>query len=221
MPSTLLAFARDHVDADVHCRHVVGGPPIAGERRIEHLAQPVDDHGLAHLAEDAIVDRGVVVGRARAGGERPARHQDDPPAQRLDRLDLLLVGGDHIADAKPWRRRQMIGARPARDQRSLAALGCREALADQLERARPVQAHAALGGVHRLGDAQPQVPKMLAKRDGARPVDRRLEPGVDIRERVGDHVGRCERHPVERAGRGDPGPRRAHPIGGLMADRGR
>ena len=82
----------DDVEADVHRRVVVGVAPVAGERRVEHLAEPVEDHRLARLAQDAVVDAHVVVGRLRGGGERAARHQDDAAAQRLDRLDLLLVG---------------------------------------------------------------------------------------------------------------------------------
>ena len=38
-------MGRDHVDADVHRRQVVVEAPIAGERGIEHLSQPMDDTG--------------------------------------------------------------------------------------------------------------------------------------------------------------------------------
>ena len=62
---------RDDVDADVHRREVVGGAEIARERRVEHLAEPMDDAGLAQLREDAVVDLGVVVGRARARRRAP------------------------------------------------------------------------------------------------------------------------------------------------------
>ena len=40
----------DRGEAGVHRRHVVGVAPVAGQRRVEHLAEPVDDHRLLHLA---------------------------------------------------------------------------------------------------------------------------------------------------------------------------
>ena len=40
----------DDADGGLHRRHVVGAAPVAGERGIEHLAQPVDDDGLLGLA---------------------------------------------------------------------------------------------------------------------------------------------------------------------------
>ena len=39
--------------------------------------------------------------------------------------------------------------------------------------------HAALRGVHRLGDAEAEVPQSAAVGDGRVPVDRRLQPGID------------------------------------------
>ena len=92
-------IGRDHVDRDLHRLHVVLVAPIARERGIEHLAEPVDDHRLLHLAEDAVVDLGVVVGRSRGLDQRAARHQDDAAAELLDRGALLLVGADHVVDA--------------------------------------------------------------------------------------------------------------------------
>ena len=101
MPSTLADVVRDDADADVHRGHVVVAAEIALERRVEHLAQPVDDARLAQLGEDPVVDRDVVVRRARAGGERAAGHEHDPPAQPLDRRDLLLVSADHVVSGEP------------------------------------------------------------------------------------------------------------------------
>ena len=50
MPSTFAAFARDHVEADVHRAVEVAVAPVAGERRVEHVAEPVQDHRLARPA---------------------------------------------------------------------------------------------------------------------------------------------------------------------------
>ena len=53
---------------------------------------------------------------------------------------------------------------------------------------RPVQAHAALRGVHRLGDAEAERPQMPPERDGRVPVDRGVEPRIAVGERIGDHM---------------------------------
>ena len=43
-----LAYVRgNHVNADIHRRHGVAVAEITFERRIEHLAEPMDDAGLA------------------------------------------------------------------------------------------------------------------------------------------------------------------------------
>ena len=61
--------------------------------------------------------------------------------------------------------------------------------ADQFQRGRPVQPHAALRGVHGLGHAQPHGPQVAPVGDGGVPVDGAIQPGVDGRARVGHHVG--------------------------------
>src|ERR1051326_411285 len=93
--------------------------PVAFERRVEHLAEPMDDHRLLHLREDAVVDLAVVVGRFRRRGERAARHQDDATAELLDRGALLLVGRDDVLDGMLFVRRKMISAGTARDHVAL------------------------------------------------------------------------------------------------------
>ena len=222
MPSTLAALSVDDPDADVHGGHVVVAAEIALERRVEHLAQPVDDARLAQLGENPVVDLDVVVRGARAGGERAAGHEHDPPAQPLDRRDLLLVGADHVVDGEPWRRRQVVGAGAAEDDGARARPGRFEAAADQLVRGVPVEPHAALRRVHGLGHPEPQIPQVLAIRDRAVPVDRHVQPRVDVGERVGDHVRGGERHPVEGADRLlRKRSRLAHAVIGEMADRGR
>ena len=105
-PSTLDGIRRDDVDRDLHRLHVIRVAPVAFERRIEHLAEPVDDDRLLHLVENAVVDPGVVVRRPRGLHQRAARHQDDAAAELLDRGALLLVGADHVVDRDVRRRLQ-------------------------------------------------------------------------------------------------------------------
>src|SRR3546814_12992836 len=74
---------------------------------------------------------------------------------------------------------------------------------------RSVQAHAALGGVHRLGHAEAEPPEMAPIADRALPVDRAAQPRIAVGERIGDDM---------RRGIGDavPGPgRRPAETGGL------
>ena len=69
--------------------------------------------GWSSPPEQLAVDRGVVVGAARGGGQRAAGHQDHRRARALDeRRQLLLVGLAHPSSvAGP--RRQLVGARAA------------------------------------------------------------------------------------------------------------
>ena len=177
-----------HSKAGVHRHMVIAITPVAFERRIEHLAEPVDDHRLLHLPQDAAVDARVVLGAPREAGECAARHHDQLPAHALDRLDLLLVGADDVVDRNARVGVEVIGAGAAGDLHAGPCPGGLERAADQLPGAAPVEAHAALRGVHRLGDAEAEVPEIVAKRDGLVPVDRRVEPGVIVGERIGDHM---------------------------------
>ena len=138
-PSTLAALAAIDVERDLHRLHVVRVAPVAGERRIEHLAEPVDDHRLLHLAEDAAVDLGVVVGRARGLDQRAARHQDDAAAELLDRRALLLVGADDVVDGD--------ARAPARDGR------CRRR--SRSARRESPSRHRGCGGSARARSASP------------------------------------------------------------------
>ena len=189
----------------VHRLVEIGGAPVARQRRIEHVAEPVDDHGLAHLRQHAVVDLGVVVGAAAELRQRARGHQDDAAAHLLDRRDLLLIGADHVVDGS-WRLRP----RDDRCRRRRTPARCRglrraHRALDQLQRGRPVQPHAALRGVHRFGDAEAEIPDMLAEGDGAVPVDRRRQPGIVVGERIGDDMRGRERDAVERALRASPG----------------
>ena len=197
-PVDLCGICADHIDGDIHRARVVLRAPIAVQRRIEHLAEPMDDHGLAHLAEDAAIDLGVVVRRARRLHQRAARHQHDAAAEFLDRGALLLVGGDDVPDGDVGARVEMIGPRTASDEGARHVFRRGKAPADQLERCGPIQPHAALRGIHRLGDAETERPEVAAEGDGALPVDRGIEPrigicygiGHDMRGRIGDAVER-------------------------------
>ena len=209
-PSILRGVVVDDRDGGVHGAVKIRRAPVALERRVEHVAEPVDDHRLAHLAEDAAVDLGVVVRRAGEPGERARGHQDDAPADRLDGRDLLLIGAGHVVDAPGVGRIEVIGAGAGEHDRAVAALRGGDRALDQLQRHRPVEPHAALRRIHRLGDAEPEVPEMLAEGDGALPVGRHRKPGIDLGERVDDHVGGGKRNAVQR-------PR--HALGEVLGDR--
>jgi len=56
--------------------------PIAGERRIEHLAQPWMITGSLTWRQDAAIDTRIVVGTLGSPRERAARHHDQPAAHR-------------------------------------------------------------------------------------------------------------------------------------------
>ena len=150
--------------------------------------------------ENAAIDLGVVVRRARRFGERAARHQDDAAAELFDRGALLLVGADDVVDRDRRSGLEMIGAGTGRDHRARHVARGVEAAPDQFERSFPVEAHAALRGVHRFGDAEAQRPQILAKGDGAVPVDRGVEPRIVVGQRIGDDMRGRIGDAVERRG---------------------
>ena len=158
--------------------------------------------GSLACAEHAVVDALVVGRRFGDARERTAGHHDQAAAGLLDRRHLLLVAADHLVDRAHAGGIEMVGAAAREDQRRAAVarlpgLAGFHRAADQLERGRPVEAHAALRGVHRLGDAHPQVPEVFAIRDGLVPIDRAIDPGIVGGARIGDHVGCREGDAVE------------------------
>ncbi len=171
MPSIFAALLLEDAEAGFHRDHVVLGAPIALERGIEHLAEPVDDDGLAHLREHAVIDAGVILRPACDLGEGAARHEDDAAAKALDGLDLLLVGADHVVDGDVGADGQMVRARARGDDGAGARPGFGQRALDQLQRPCPVEAHAALGGVHRLGDTEAEIPEIVPEGERALPVD--------------------------------------------------
>ncbi len=189
MPSTWLAGVRgDDAERRVHRGVQVLRAPVARERGVEHVAQPMQHHGLLRLAQHTVVDA-LVVGRALGHArQRTAGHHDQLAAKFLDRGHLFLVARDHLVDRLHVLQHQVVGAAAAGHQRAGVVLRGVERAADELQRGRPVQAHAALRGVHGLGHAQTERPQALPVGDGAVPVDGALQPGVDGRERIGHHV---------------------------------
>ena len=90
----------------------------------------------------------------------------------------------------------MRAGRPFLASQALPALtGAR----DELERGRPVEAHAALRGVHGLRHAEAEVPEIVAVAQRRVPVDRAVEPGIVGGARIGHHVRRRECDAVEGA----------------------
>ena len=154
--------------------------------------------------QHAVVDALVVGRRLGDARERAAGHDDQAAAGLLDGRHLLLVAADHLVDGAHAGGIEMVGAAARDDQRRAAVArlpglaGFHRAL-DQLERGRPVEAHAALGGVHRLGDAHPEVPQVLAVGDGLVPIDRAVDPGIVGGARIGHHVRGREGDAVEGA----------------------
>ncbi len=189
----------DDADRRIHRDIEIAGAPIILQRRIEHVAEPVNDHGFPHLRQDAIVDPGVVVGVATNFRECARRHQDDLAAGLFDGLDLLFIGADHVIDRFGVFRREVIGAGAGGHQRTAARLGRLDRALDQFQRCRPVQSHAALCGVHGFRDAKAEIPDMFAESDGLVPVDRGGQPGIDVGAWIGHHMGGRIHHAIELA----------------------
>ena len=189
MPSILCGVLADQGQHRLHGRLEVAAAPVAGERGIEHLAEPVQDHLAAALADQAAIDGEVVVRPLGDAAERAARHQDDLAAMLLDMADLLLIGADHVVEAARGLRIELVGAGAAGEIGARRRLGLGEDAGDQLGGVRPVQPHAALRGVHRLGDLEAQTPEMAPEGERRVPVDGRLAPGLDQLQRVGDDMG--------------------------------
>ena len=206
MPSTLSACAVDDRRRTTSRGRVevVASPSSRPAPGRTSSPEPVQDHRPLEPAPSSVaVDRAVVVGAARRGGQRAARHQDHLRARRPRRTRLLLVGargrrpsvaGPGAAGRCPRRRR---AARrppaPRRAERRISSL-----------RRGPVEAHAALRGVHRLGDAAGRAPTGAGGSERRLPVQLRRAGRVAGRQRVGDDVGGGER-PRERGSAPSPG----------------
>ncbi len=148
--------------------------------------------------QDAVVDLDVIVGGLGDAGKGSRRHEDDASAHRLDGGELLLIGADDVVDAARSFGCEMIRAGTGKHEGIAPRLGGADRAADQFERGRPVEAHAALRGVHGFRDAEAEIPQALAIGDGLVPVDGGLQPRIRIGERIGHHVGGRERDAVHR-----------------------
>ena len=151
--------------------------PVAGERGVEHLAQPMQDHRLVGFGQHTGVD-GLVVGRAcRNAGQRAARHEDDPPAGLLNGGELFVVGGDDVVEGTRFRRVEVVGADAADDAFPFGRCRRRERTFDQQTGGGPVEARAALGRVHRLRDAEAEIQNVATEGQRRVPVYRRAKAG--------------------------------------------
>src|SRR5881398_2052246 len=95
-PVDLGAVLADDREAGVHGLVDIARAPVAGELRVEHVAEPVQDDGAAHLPQHGPIDPSVVVGPARRARQGPARHQDDPSPLLFHVADLLFVRALHV-----------------------------------------------------------------------------------------------------------------------------
>ena len=164
-------------------------PPVPAQRGVERLAQPVDERRLLQLREHVAIDARVVVRIARDSRQLTARHHHDLAAHLFDVFALLLVRGLDIAQIARRARRQVIGLRAAHDAPA-DRLRLRHRAADELLARLPIETHAALRGVHRLGDAEPVLPDVAPERQRALPIDDGRRGRADVGERIRDDVHR-------------------------------
>ena len=220
IPSILAASAWMTASAVLERGRERGRPPVAGERGVEHLTQPMQDHRLVGLRQHTGVN-GLVVGRAcRDSGQRAARHQHDPPARLLHGGELFEVGGNDVVERTGFPGIEVVGADAGDDAFPLGRCRSGERTFDQLLSGGPIEARAALGRVHRLRDSESEVQNVATEGQRRVPVDRRAEARLLRSERVGHDVHRREGRAVEpvRTGRGldRPGLQR---VGGQAAGR--
>lgn len=187
----------------------IGAPPVTLQGRVEHRAQPVQDHRFRRLAQEMGVRGEVVLGPPRRADQGARGHEDRLDAVLLGQGELLLVRRADVRERDLARRRQLVGAHAAGDPAThRLRLGGRAA--DQFGSPRPVKPHPALRGVHGLRDAQAVRPQVAAEGERGLPVDGRRVVRGDVRVRVRDHVRRRE----DRTGGGGSGARRQVERGG-------
>ena len=155
--------------------HLVGVPredalqavarEVAAHRRVEHLAQPVQEQRALQLIDDRAVDVDVLpLGGARLGKARH-RQQNRYSAQLADELRLLRHRVDQFRVAAD--RIELVAARPGEE--AVAEFEGRTEL-DQPPRAGPADLEA-LGRVHCLGDAEAERVDVAAQAGRRLPVD--------------------------------------------------
>ncbi len=91
---------------------------------------------------------------------------------------LHLVGGNHVVQRAGRIGVELVGANPAGQARPFRSARFRQRAGDQLGGGGPIEAHAALRGVHRLGDLEAEAPKVAPKGERGVPVDGGDAPGL-------------------------------------------
>jgi hypothetical protein len=91
----------------------------------------------------------------------------------------------------------MVRADSAPDERPGARVRRFERATDQLFSDAPVETHTALCGIHRFGDSEAKIPYVMSECDRALPVDRSVQPRIDVCERICDHMDRSVGNAVE------------------------
>ena len=99
---------------------------------------------------------------------------------------------------------ELVGIHAAGDR----AGGFGAGTADQLRGARPIETHAALRGIHGLGDAKAEGPQVAAEGDGGFPVDHGAIEGIGRGDGVDDDVRRGVCNARSERGAGGVGQRR-------------
>jgi len=120
-------------------------------------------------------------------GQLTACHQNDLTPMRLHEFALLLVSDHDVAEVACRAGRKLVGLNAA-DDTAADRRGLSHRAPDQPLARLPIEAHSPLGGVHRLGDAEPAAPDVAAEGQRPLPVDRGGRNRTRIGERVGDHV---------------------------------
>ena len=97
----------------------VGAAPVAGQRRVEHLAEPVQDHRSRHLGEQRAVDVQVVLGVAGDRRQVPRCPSTGDPA----RWDLIVTA---VCATKPagWTKLVKVGTIDTADYKGANTLSC-------------------------------------------------------------------------------------------------
>src|SRR5262249_44916 len=152
--------------------------PVPGERRTEHLPEPMNNDGLAYLAQDAFIDSRIVARAFCRRRKRTAGHNHKAAAHRFDCLDLLFVGANDVVDTNVSTRLEMVGADPATDLDARTTLTGLKGMTDQLLCTGPIEPSASLCRIHCFGNAEAEIPKIVPKVDGFLPIDRGVEPGI-------------------------------------------
>ena len=166
--------------------------PVPAQFRIKHVAQPVQNNRLRSTRDQTAVHPRIEIRAGAMCGHRPAGHDDDLPAHGFDRFHLRGIGRNQRVLSCQRCDVHMIragAAGHARFQRVRFRLAHRAF--DQFARRVPVDAHAALGGVHGLCKAQSLIPEPVPERQCVVPVHRwPAHPGISFCEGIRHDMGR-------------------------------